>query len=88
MPVAAAYPVRLDAKHHAVPQERRGGNVANDERSLCGLEDGSAHRFDTVYPVLGGKAQSELAMALGGAVDDSIFPVRYEIEHVRVYQAT
>jgi beta-glucanase (GH16 family) len=24
---------------------------------------------------------------LGGAVDDSIFPVRYEIEHVRVWQA-
>lgn len=24
---------------------------------------------------------------LGGAIDDSIFPIRYEIEHVRVYQA-
>lgn len=35
------------------------------------LEDGSAHRFDTVYPVLGGDAQSQLAIALGAAVDDN-----------------
>jgi thioredoxin reductase (NADPH) len=35
------------------------------------LEDGSAHRFDTVYPVLGCKAQSELAIALGASVDDN-----------------
>ena len=35
------------------------------------LEDGSAHRFDTVYPVLGCKAQSTLATALGAAVDDN-----------------
>lgn len=33
------------------------------------LEDGSVHRFDTVYPVLGGDAQSQLATALGAAVD-------------------
>ncbi|MCY7353543.1 MAG: NAD(P)/FAD-dependent oxidoreductase [Lysobacter sp.] len=35
------------------------------------LEDGSAHRFDTVYPVLGGDAQSQLGTALGAAVDDN-----------------
>lgn len=33
------------------------------------LEDGSEHRFDTVYPVLGGDAQSQLGTALGAAVD-------------------
>jgi thioredoxin reductase (NADPH) len=35
------------------------------------LEDGSVHRFDTVYPVLGGTAQSALATALGADVDDN-----------------
>jgi len=34
------------------------------------LEDGSRHRFDTVYPVLGGSVQSQLATALGAAVDE------------------
>jgi thioredoxin reductase (NADPH) len=33
------------------------------------LVDGSEHRFDTVYPVLGSDAQSQLATALGAAVD-------------------
>jgi thioredoxin reductase (NADPH) len=35
------------------------------------LEDGSVHRFDTVYPVLGGDAQSQLAEGLGARVDDN-----------------
>ena len=35
------------------------------------LEDGSAHRFDTVYPILGCTAQSGLATALGASVDDN-----------------
>lgn len=35
------------------------------------LTDGSVHRFDTVYPVLGGDAQSTLATALGAGVDDN-----------------
>jgi len=35
------------------------------------LEDGSAHRFDTVYPILGCSAQSGLATALGASVDDN-----------------
>lgn len=34
------------------------------------LEDGSVHRFDTVYPVLGGDSQSDLACALGAEVDE------------------
>ncbi|UHQ21065.1 NAD(P)/FAD-dependent oxidoreductase [Lysobacter sp. KIS68-7] len=34
------------------------------------LEDGSTHRFDTVYPALGCETQSDLAIALGAAVDD------------------
>ena len=33
------------------------------------LEDDSAHRFDTVYPVLGGDGQSGLAASLGAQVD-------------------
>jgi thioredoxin reductase (NADPH) len=35
------------------------------------LEDGSVHRFDTVYPVLGGIAQSDLGTALGASVDEN-----------------
>jgi thioredoxin reductase (NADPH) len=35
------------------------------------LDDGSVHRFDTVYPVLGGDAQSQLAAALGARLDDN-----------------
>jgi len=34
-------------------------------------EDGSVHRFDTVYPVLGSDAQAQLATMLGAAVDDN-----------------
>jgi thioredoxin reductase (NADPH) len=35
------------------------------------LEDDSVHRFDTVYPILGCNAQSQLATALGAQVDDN-----------------
>lgn len=35
------------------------------------LADGSMHRFDTVYPVLGGDAQSQLAANLGARLDDN-----------------
>ena len=35
------------------------------------LDDGSEHRFDTVYPVLGSDAQSTLAVSLGASVDDN-----------------
>lgn len=34
-------------------------------------DDGATHRFDTLYPVLGSDAQSQLATALGAAVDDN-----------------
>ena len=34
-------------------------------------EDGSVHRFDTVYPVLGSDPQAQLATTLGAAVDDN-----------------
>lgn len=34
------------------------------------LDDGSVHRFDTVYPVLGGDSQSALACALGADTDE------------------
>ena len=34
-------------------------------------DDGSAHRFDTVYPVLGSDAQAQLATMLGATVDDN-----------------
>jgi thioredoxin reductase (NADPH) len=35
------------------------------------FEGGESRRFDTVYPVLGGDAQSQLAIALGARVDDA-----------------
>lgn len=35
------------------------------------FDDGEAREFDTVYPVLGGDAQSQLARALGAEVDDN-----------------
>ena len=34
------------------------------------LDDGSRHRFDTLYPVLGGDAQAQMAIALGARADD------------------
>ena len=34
------------------------------------LDDGSVHRFDTVYPVLGSDSQSVLAFALGAEADE------------------
>ena len=35
------------------------------------VTDEGSHRFDTLYPVLGSDAQSQLATALGAAVDDN-----------------
>jgi thioredoxin reductase (NADPH) len=35
------------------------------------FDDGSVQRFDTVYPVLGGQAQSQLAADLGARMDDN-----------------
>jgi thioredoxin reductase (NADPH) len=44
-----------------------------DDGDCCvfAFGDGSERRFDTVYPVLGGAAQSQLATALGATVDDN-----------------
>ncbi|MCA1713903.1 MAG: NAD(P)/FAD-dependent oxidoreductase [Gammaproteobacteria bacterium] len=43
-----------------------------DPESGCtaGFAEGDERSFDTVYPVLGGDAQSQLATALGAQVDD------------------
>jgi thioredoxin reductase (NADPH) len=42
-----------------------------DEGSGCVVTFGTgSRRFDTLYPVLGGAAQSQLALALGARVDD------------------
>ena len=38
----------------------------------CEIDTGAGrHRFDTLYPVLGAEAQSQLAVALGATVDDN-----------------
>ncbi len=44
----------------------------HDQDGGCTIafDDGVRRRFDTVYPVLGGDAQSQLATALGARVDD------------------
>jgi thioredoxin reductase (NADPH) len=43
-----------------------------DDGCIFELADGgSSRRFDTVYPVLGGDAQSQLAIALGARVDEN-----------------
>ncbi|MDQ3195104.1 MAG: NAD(P)/FAD-dependent oxidoreductase [Pseudomonadota bacterium] len=44
-----------------------------DQNGGCtiGFDDGDSHHFGTVYPVLGGDAQSQLAIALSARVDDA-----------------
>lgn len=46
--------------------------LRHDQDGGCTIDfdDGASHHFDTVYPVLGGAAQSQLAIALGARVDD------------------
>lgn len=41
------------------------------ERAVVEFKDGSAHRFATLYPVLGSDAQAGLAHALGARCDDN-----------------
>lgn len=41
-----------------------------DEQCEVTLGDGSTHRFDTLYPVLGADAQTQLATGLGAEVDE------------------
>lgn len=42
----------------------------HDGGCSIGFDDGASRHFDTVYPVLGGDAQSQLAIALGARMDD------------------
>lgn len=44
--------------------------AAGDDASDAGGNGGSVREYDTLYPVLGGDSQSQLAQALGAAVDD------------------
>ncbi|HVF64803.1 MAG TPA: NAD(P)/FAD-dependent oxidoreductase [Casimicrobiaceae bacterium] len=49
----------------------RSRSLAHDGRCcVFALDDGSEARFDTVYPVLGSDAQSDLARKLGARLDD------------------
>lgn len=41
-----------------------------DRECVAVTADGKEHGFDTLYPVLGSHAQSELAVALGAKIDD------------------
>lgn len=43
----------------------------HDDGCRAQFDDGHEQRFDTLYPVLGGDAQSQLAIALGAQVDDN-----------------
>ena len=43
--------------------------LGEDGRAEVETDDGSAHRFDTLYPVLGSDAQGELALGLGARGD-------------------
>ncbi|MDQ3270338.1 MAG: NAD(P)/FAD-dependent oxidoreductase [Pseudomonadota bacterium] len=43
---------------------------STDGRCVTVFEDGSRHSFDTLYPVLGSHAQSQLATQLGARVDE------------------
>ena len=58
-----------DARVSVLPVAR---SLEHDGRCcVFRLEDDSVHRFDTVYPVLGCNAQSDLATALGAQVDEN-----------------
>jgi thioredoxin reductase (NADPH) len=68
-PSEACAALARDAKVSILPVATR---LEHDGRCcVLRLEDGSVHRFDTVYPVLGCKSESELAIALGASVDDN-----------------
>lgn len=56
--------------HVAVLPAPRTLHHDRDGGCTIGFDDGESHHFDTVYPVLGGDAQSQLAIALGAQVDD------------------
>jgi thioredoxin reductase (NADPH) len=59
------------ARAAGVPVLAAATSLQHDGRGcVFHCEDGSVHRFDSVYPVLGADAQSQLATALGAAIDD------------------
>jgi thioredoxin reductase (NADPH) len=79
-PSAECARMALQARVSVLPVAR---SLEHDGRCcVFRLEDDSMHRFDTVYPVLGCHAQSDLATALGAQVDDN-----GEL-HVDAYQQT
>ncbi len=53
-----------------LPVPKRIEHVADGGCRIV-LDDGKTHDFDTVYPVLGGDAQSSLAVGLGAEIDDN-----------------
>jgi len=44
--------------------------ACDGDACTVGFDDGSVRRFDTVYPVLGSQAQSQLGQALGARLDE------------------
>ncbi len=56
--------------HVAVLPASHTLHYAQDGGCTIRFDDGDSHRFDTVYPVLGGDMQSQLAIELGARVDD------------------
>ncbi|MHB8912768.1 MAG: NAD(P)/FAD-dependent oxidoreductase [Lysobacter sp.] len=68
-PAAQCAQLAADARLPVLPVPRA---LAHDDRGCrAQFDDGREERFDTVYPVLGGEAQSQLAVGLGADVDDN-----------------
>ncbi len=59
-----------EARISVLPVPGRLAHVPGDGCRVT-FEDGTTRDFDTLYPVLGGTAQSSLAVALGAKVDDN-----------------
>jgi thioredoxin reductase (NADPH) len=61
------------ARAARVPIRAPARGLRHDAGRGCAVElaDGGECRYDSVYPVLGGVAQSQLAVALGARVDDN-----------------
>lgn len=67
-PSAAA---RADAARAGVTLLPHAALRIEDERCVARGDDGATHVFDTLYPVLGSDAQTQLALALGARCDDN-----------------
>ncbi|MDQ3495499.1 MAG: NAD(P)/FAD-dependent oxidoreductase [Pseudomonadota bacterium] len=68
-PSAECARLAREAGVQVLPVPQRIEHLAGEGCRIT-LADGGVHRFDTVYPVLGGDAQSALARELGAEVDD------------------